>query len=282
MNDVAPSTKRLTRFYGELSSLEAMMKALAAEGVDTAHLRPSDVYTRDLDCQNLGGFAMLACIAGMVGEYATLGSGERVVDVGCGLGGPGRFLVDRYGCAVTGIDLLPLRIAIAHAISEQVGWGTRIAYHVAEVTHMPFPDATFSQAWMLDVSIHVRDKTALCREIARVVQPDGLLVMHDQLGPLPQVMRVVTRRAPYIAPSFVHLVRDVEAAGLRVLAWRDTTLRVVDYFRRVLARRAQQPAATTHVARRRQERRAAAGNAYLEALTTHRGRTDILIARRRS
>ena len=232
MHEVAPSTKRLTRFYGEISSLEALIKALAAEGVDTAHLRPSDVYTRDLDCQNLGGFAMLACITDMVSEYATLGPGERVVDIGCGLGGPGRFLVDRYGCAVTGIDLLPLRIAIAKALSEQVGWGTRIAYHVAEATQMPFPDATFSQAWMLDVSIHVRDKVALCREIARVVQPEGLLVMHEQLGPLPKVMRVVTRRAPYIAPSLLHLVRDIEAAGLCVLVWRDTTQRVVDYFGR--------------------------------------------------
>src|SRR5713226_5381235 len=47
MTEVAPSTKRLTRFYGEISSLAAMMQALAAEGVDTAHLRPNDVYTRD-------------------------------------------------------------------------------------------------------------------------------------------------------------------------------------------------------------------------------------------
>ncbi len=47
--------------------------------------------------------------AALVTEYRALGAGQRVLDAGCGLGGPGRYLADRFGCAVIGVDVLPAR-----------------------------------------------------------------------------------------------------------------------------------------------------------------------------
>ena len=63
-----------------------------------------------------------------------------------------------------------------------------------------------------------------------MLQSDGLMVMHEQSGPLPVAMRPVMRQAPYLAPSLPQLIRYVEDAGLRMLTWRDTTDIVVDYF----------------------------------------------------
>jgi hypothetical protein len=86
---------------------------------------------------------------------------------------------------------------------------------------------------MLDVSMHIRDKRSLFSEIARVLRPDGLMVMHEQTGPLPSAMRPVMREAPYIAPSLPQLIRYVEGAGFRMLTWRDTTDIALDYFVRM-------------------------------------------------
>src|SRR6476646_10734460 len=94
------STARLTKFYGELSSLEAIMAGLSAAGVDTDRLTARDLYTRDLDCHNLGMHAMLDLLAAVAGEYGQPSADDSVLDLGCGLGGPGRFLVDQYGCSV--------------------------------------------------------------------------------------------------------------------------------------------------------------------------------------
>jgi len=133
---------------------------------------------------------------------------------------------------------------------------------------------------MLDVSIHIANKAALFGELARVVKPAGLLVLHDQPGPLPPAMRPVTRRAPYIAPTLPQLVRYVERAGFRVLTWRDTTDTVLMYMQGRRADLVQGVERGPRAAQRRRQRRLAMLTAYMEALGTQGSRTGLLIARR--
>lgn len=285
MAQAAGSTGRLAKLYGEMSSLEAVLATLSAEGVDPQRLRASDIYTRGLDCQNLGTYPMLDVLAGVAAEYGSPRAGDKLLDIGCGLGGPGRFLADRFGCSVVGTDLLPVRTQIAGALTRKTGLERRISYRVADATELPFRSASFAQAWMLDVSIHIRNKLALFAQIARVLRPGGLLVMHDQTAPIPEAMRPITRRAPYIAPSLAQLIRTVDAAGLRVLTWRDTTGRVLEYFEGLeTALRARSSPQSANGGRNGGSALLAQGLAiidgYIETLAKLGGRTGILVARR--
>jgi SAM-dependent methyltransferase len=257
-------------------SVETVKESLAAAGVDPEHPRASDLYGRDIDCHNLGMHRMLEVLADVVAEYAAPTSEDLVLDLGCGIGGPGRFLVDRFGCSVVGVDLLPLRVAVAQALAEMTGTDERVTYRVADATDLDLAEKSFAQVWMLDVSMHIRDKRALFVEIARVLQPDGLMVMHEQPGPLPPAMRPVIRQAPYIAPPLPQLIRYVENAGLRMLTWRDTTNVVLDYFlnMRDLLLRASEPVDS------RRETGVPILDGYIETLAHLGGRTGVLIARR--
>ncbi len=279
MSESNRSARRLTSFYREMSTLDSIMRTLAAERVNTKRLKPRDLYSRGLDTQNLGGIENLEHIAGVVAEYGAPERGEQVLDIACGIGGPGRLLADRFRCRVTGIDLLPLRIETARALTKMTGLADRISYRVADATALPFKDRSIAQAWMLDASIHVRKKEALFGEIARVLRPGGLLVLHDQLGPLPKAMEPVMRRAPYIAPTLPQLLRYAEDAGMAVLTWRDTTARVLEHFHQTRKRRragaGQRPGSA-----KRQAKRLAALNAYIETFERHGGRCGLLIARR--
>ena len=272
--------RRLHRFYDELTSVDAILRALARDQPEAGTVAAADVYTRSLDCQNLGGFALLERHTALVAAYKAFGEGQRVLDAGCGLGGPGRYLADRFGCAVTGIDVLQARVQAAATLTRMVGLDDRVAYCQVDATRLPFAAPQFGQAWMLDVSIHIANKAALFRELARVVHGDGLLVLHDQLGPLPPAMRPVTRRAPYIAPALPQLLRYVEGAGFRVLTWRDTTDTVLTSLqgRRELLLPGVERG--TRVARLRRQRRLAMLTAYMEALGQQGSRTGLLIARR--
>jgi ubiquinone/menaquinone biosynthesis C-methylase UbiE len=269
------TTSRLTKFYGALSpTLDTIVKVLSAAGVDTDHVQSRDLYERDLDCHNLGMHAMLEFIAEAVDEYGAPASGDVVLDVGCGLGGPGRFIVDRFGPAVVGIDLLPLRIELAQGLAELTRTTERVSYRVADATNLEMEEASFSQVWMLDVGIHIRDKQALFGELARVLRPGGLLVMHDQTGPLPPAAQFPAKRqAPYVAPSLVQLIRHVENAGMRMLTWRDSTDRVLDYFRGLRALLPDGPDGEGVPGRALLE-------GYIETLANLGGRTGLLIARR--
>jgi cyclopropane fatty-acyl-phospholipid synthase-like methyltransferase len=272
--------QRLNSFYEEFTSVDAILRALSRDRQEEGMVTAADLYTRSLDCQNQGGFALLEHHAALVAEYKALGEGQRVLDAGCGLGGPGRYLADRFGCAVTGIDVLPARVQAASTLTRMVGLGDRVAYCQVDATRLPFSAHRFEQVWMLDVSIHIANKAALFGELARVVHIGGLLVLHDQMGPLPPAMRPITRRAPYIAPALPQLLRYVEGAGLRVLTWRDTTDTVLTYMQGRRADLLQGVERGTRAARSRRQRRLAMITAYIEALDHQGSRTGILIARR--
>jgi SAM-dependent methyltransferase len=280
MKSERASTRRLTKFYGELSSLEVVLGSLAMEGVDTEHPRAKDLYTRGLDCQNLGTFPILEVLAAVAAEYGAPGPDDTLLDIGCGIGGPGRFLADRSGCSVVGTDLVAKRIEIARALTRKTGMDERISYRKADATDLPFRDASFAGAWMLDVSIHIRAKRSLFGEIARVLRPGGLLVMHEQLAPIPEAMRPVTRQAPYIAPTLPQLIQYVDDAGLRVLTWRDTTPRVLEYFEGILSKLQGAPALAPVEGGPWREQGLAFLNGYVETLSKLGGRTGILIAKR--
>ena len=282
MSSPTPDVGRLTTFYAAMTpSLDTIRGLLAASGVDPSAVRAPDLYERDLDCHNIGVHAMLEQIASVMAEYGAPTEDQVVLDIGCGLGGPGRFLVERFACSVVGIDALALRTKLAEELSDLTGMSERISYRVADATRTKLPERSFSHAWMLDVGVHIRDKAALFGEIARVLEPDGLLVMHDQLGPLPKSMAPVRRRAPYYAPSFLQLVRYIENAGLRLLTWRDTTDRAVEYFRALRAVLDAAGPATSPAEQRQRNRGAAVLTAYLETLSGPDGRTGTLVARKR-
>jgi ubiquinone/menaquinone biosynthesis C-methylase UbiE len=194
------------------------------------------------------------------------------------MGGPGRFLVDRFGCSVTGIDVLPLRVEIAEELTHRTGLSDRISYRVADATALPFEGAEFAQVWMLDVGIHVRDETLLFGEVARVLRPGGVMVVHDQMGPLPAAMRPVTRRAPFIAPSLPQLIRYVEASGLRLVMWRDSTTRIVGYFERIRSRYFPPGGPPDDAGRPWRKWIRLTTDAYLTSLGELGGRTGILLA----
>jgi ubiquinone/menaquinone biosynthesis C-methylase UbiE len=277
---VNPTSARLTSFYGELSPDLATIRAvLAAAGVDEDHVRARDLYDRDLDCHNLGMHAMLDVLANIVVEHRAPGPEDHVLDVGCGMGGPGRFLVDRFGCSIVGVDLLPERVALAESLTGMCGMDGSISYRAADATELPFDDASFSYVWMLDVSIHIRDKNALFHEISRVLRPDGLLVMHEQPGPLPEPMRAARRRVPYIAPPLARLIRHIEDTDLRLLRWHDTTTHVLDYFRGLLSMFPDVSDPAAH-AMARQTLAFRVLDGYVRTFADHGGRTGALVARR--
>ena len=132
------------------SSVDAILRALARDRPAAGTVTAADLYSRSLDCQNQGGFALLERHAALVTEYSALGEGQRVLDAGCGLGGPGRYLADRFGCAVTGIDVLQARVQAAATLTRMVGLDDRVAYCQVDATRLPFaaPSSGRRGCWM--------------------------------------------------------------------------------------------------------------------------------------
>mgnify|MGYP005816487637 CR=1 FL=1 len=104
---------------------------------------------------------------------------KRVLDVGCGLGGPARFVASRYHCPVDGIDLTPEYVEAGRMICGWVGLADRVHLHQGSALSLPFDDAAFDAAYMLHVGMNIEDKARLCSEVARALRPGGLFGIYD-------------------------------------------------------------------------------------------------------
>ncbi len=105
----------------------------------------------------------------------------KVLDLGCGIGGASRFIVDCYDCKVTGIDLTAEYIEAARCISEKVGI-KNVDFKQADATELPFEDNVFDVVWTQHVQMNIEDKTRYVKEIARVLKPGGKVAYFDILG----------------------------------------------------------------------------------------------------
>jgi ubiquinone/menaquinone biosynthesis C-methylase UbiE len=156
-----------------------------------------------------------------------LAPGATVLDVGSGLGGPGRFLAATYGVHVTGIDISPPFVEAATMLSERTGLSDRTTFQVADALALPFEDSTFDHAWTQHVAMNIRDRARMYAEIFRVLKPGGSFAVYDVIrgDGEPLIFPVPWARDPDI--SFLltsDAMRDVlMRSGFDVVSWTDTT-----------------------------------------------------------
>jgi SAM-dependent methyltransferase len=81
---------------------------------------------------------------------------SQVLDVGCGIGGPARYLAHRYGCRVDGIDLTPELIETGRVLTERCKLADRVVLQVGNALDLPYPDQTFDVVWCHDLAKAVR------------------------------------------------------------------------------------------------------------------------------
>ena len=68
---------------------------------------------------------------------------KRVLDFGCGIGGPALFLARNYGANVIGIDLEPQLIERARQSAIKHGLDAKTEFHVVEIGPIDYPDESF-------------------------------------------------------------------------------------------------------------------------------------------
>ena len=104
---------------------------------------------------------------------------EKVLDAGSGLGGPARYLADRFGCRVIGVDLTPMFVEVGQLLSERTGLQDRVELRVGDITDLDLADAAVDHVWTQHVAMNIADRAKLYAEIRRVMRPGGRFALFD-------------------------------------------------------------------------------------------------------
>ena len=103
------------------------------------------------------------------------GPGDTVLDVATGTGAVAIEIARRTGAHVVGLDQSPEMLAHARARIDQAGLGDRIELLEGRAETLPFAEGSFTALSFTYLLRYVADPAATMRELARVVQPGGVV-----------------------------------------------------------------------------------------------------------
>ncbi len=168
--------------------------------------------------------------------------GQKVVEIGSGVGGPARWIAAATGADVTALELQSDLDALAMALTARTGLGAKVHHLCANILDGPPPGAPFDHALSFLCFLHIPDRFRLFSVIRSSLAPGGSLYIEDFVGLRPlssaEAAALATKvMCPYL-PDRDRYASDLAEAGFTIdeqddmtARWRDFTATRLQAFR---------------------------------------------------
>ncbi len=231
---MAQDSKSVRDHYGQSGLGGRILAALERAGRDCRALTRDDLTAFDeFHIRGREATRELARLAG-------LGAGTRVLDVGCGIGGPARTLAAEFGCSVTGIDLSDEYCRAASMLTALVKLDGLAVFQQGDALEMAFGGASFDAVLCQHVGMNVEDKERMFEEVRRVLVPGGILALFEICSGAISPVHFPVPWAEEPSISFLldpaNLLRSLEQSGFREVRWEDQTRESLAWFEKRLVK----------------------------------------------
>jgi len=222
----------LNDHYGVSDLGDEILDALEAAGTDVNALTRDDIAS--FDEFHIRGIDATREVAGLV----RVGDHDRVLDVGCGIGGPARTLAAEYDCDVVGIDVVEEYCRAATLCTDRVGLTDEVRFQHGNALDLPFENEAFDVVWFEHTLMNIEAKEVAFEEARRVLRPGGTLALYEICaGPGGDTVFPV----PWASDGSLSYLVDPERlrelgidAGFEGVFWRDVTEQSLTWFRDVV------------------------------------------------
>lgn len=112
-----------------------------------------------------------------LGQMCNINENYHVLDMASGKGTSSCFLVEKFGCRVTGVDVSEKLVNTAKKLVKDKGLEDKIEFKIADASVLPFEDNSFDAIIIQALLIMVDDNTQkkILAESLRVLKPGGYL-----------------------------------------------------------------------------------------------------------
>jgi len=114
-----------------------------------------------------------------VATLCALKRGDRLLDLGCGWGGPLLYFAEQYECCVTGLTLSEVQRDWGQEWARRRGLSNRVEIRVADALEADLGPKSFDHAVFLESIIHMKDKGRLFELCRRVLKPSGTVFVQE-------------------------------------------------------------------------------------------------------
>jgi len=224
---------KIASYYKREGLKETILQAVMKTAHDSDHLTAGDFAA--VDEFHVGGLEATRQLA----TRMELRPGLRLLDVGSGIGGPARYFAEEHGCKLTGIDLTEEFVEVAKSLTGAVKLDRLAEFQQASALSLPFEPGTFDGAYMIHAGMNIADKAGVCREVRRVLKPDGLFTVYDLVRVGDGTIRYPVPWALDEETSFLGEVKDyrdaLAGAGFRVVQERSRKEFAIEFIQRTMA-----------------------------------------------
>ena len=110
-----------------------------------------------------------------------LRDGMKVLDVGCGVGGPAREIATFSGAHITGLNNNDYQIERAKHYAKKQGLAHQVSFTKGDFMQMPFEPETFDAIYAIEATVHAPSLEGVYSQIYRALKPGGVFGVYEWL-----------------------------------------------------------------------------------------------------
>lgn len=112
-------------------------------------------------------------------DHLSIQAGHHIVDIGCGLGGPARYMAKRFNCMVSGVDITESFVDVAKKFTALLGMESQVFIQHGDGQRLPYANGLFDGAYAQHVTMNIEDRLGFFTEAYRVLMPGAFFALTE-------------------------------------------------------------------------------------------------------